>query len=374
MPVTVSAPELRDAIVYAEFPATISADHTIEVRARVKGILVEQNFKDGQIVKQGDQLFLIEPEPYQQAVTAAQADLSRAKAGQELAQKRFDRLNQALQQNAVSQIETEIAAAELSQAAAGVKQAEAKLENAQLDLSYTKVTSPLSGRMSRGMVDVGNLVGYAEPTLLTTIVDDSKVYVYFEVPERDMIRYFQARSDKNAYERLQELEIQLKLANGDIYEEKGRIDFLDNRINPSTRTNKVRAVFPNAKGFLASGLYGLVGVPVSPDPRKPEDIKALVVPTEAILRDLAGSYVWVVGEGNKVSRRSVEPGKILPLGDTGGKKMSVILKGLDGTEKVIVAGIQRAREGAVVSPQEAQKEAAPVEKPAAEEKDKPKEG
>lgn len=363
-PVTVAAPELREAVVYAEFPATISADQTIEIRARVKGVLVEHNFKDGQMVKQGDQLFLIEPEPYEQAVTAAQADLSRAKAAEELAQKRNDRLTQAFKQNAVSEIETEIAAAELSQAAAGVKQAEAKLENAQLDLSYTKVTAPVTGRVSRAMVDVGNLVGYADPTLLTTLVDDSKVYAYFEVPERDMIRYFQARSDENAFENLQQLKIQLKLANGDVYEEKGKIDFLDNQINPSTRTNKVRAVFPNDKGLLASGLYGLIGVPISPNPNKPKELKALVVPTEAILRDLAGSYVWVVGDGNKVERRGVKPGKILPLADTGGTKMSVILEGLDGSERVIVAGLQRAREGAVVAPQEAKKSEKPVDKPA----------
>ncbi|SHJ64680.1 RND family efflux transporter, MFP subunit [Rubritalea squalenifaciens DSM 18772] len=356
-PVTVANPDLREAIVYAEFPATIDADKTIEIRARVRGVMEKQYFTDGQLVKKDEQLFLIEPEPYQQAVDAAEADLSRAKAAQELAQKRYDRLAQALKQNAVSQIETEIAAAELSQAAAGVKQAEAKLENAKLDLSYTKVISPISGRTSRASVSEGNLVGFAEPTLLTTVVDDTRVYVYFEVPERQMIRYFHARSDEDAAKRLKELKIRLKLADGSIYEKTGSIDFVDNQIDPSTRTNKVRAIFPNPKGLLASGLYGLVGVPISPDPDKPKEPKALVVPTESILRDIAGSFVWVVGEGNKVERRGVEPGKILPLDQTEGKKMSVILKGLDASDKVIVAGLQRAREGAVVAPQEAPKPA-----------------
>ncbi len=354
MPVTVANAEITEPLVYSEFPATLRAANEIEVRARVQGILQKQHFTDGQLVKKGDLLFEIEPDAYQQAVTAAEADLTSAKAGQDLAQKRYDRLAIALQKNATAKIDVDIAAAELAQSAAAVQQAEAKLKNNQLNLSYTKITAPLSGRVSRGLIDEGNLVGYADPTLLTTIIDDSEIQAYFEVPERKVLNFLAARNDQGHADRVRSLEIRLKLADGRIFETSGSIDFIENEVASQTRTNQVRATFANPDGVLASGLYGLVGIPSLPDPSKPDEKKALILPTEAILRDLAGSFVWVVDDQNTVQRRTVSTGKSLPIKQTDGVKKSVILSGLDGSEKVIISGLQRAREGAVVSPQTAE--------------------
>lgn len=351
-PVTVTKPDFREAIVYVDYPATLEANSLNQIRARVAGVLTEQFFTDGELVKKGQPLFQIEPEPFEQALNAAKADVSRAEAGQELAQKRFDRLKSALESKAVSEIDVEIAAAELAQTRAAVQQAMAKLQNAEINLGYTKILSPVDGRVSRALVSTGNLVGYSEPTLLTTVIDDSKIYAYFEVPERKMLDYFSARADQDVATILMSLDIRLTLADGRIYKHSGRVDFLDNEVDASTRTNKVRAVFDNPNSEIAAGLYGLIGIPARPDPKQADKTKAYVLPTEAILRDLAGSFVWVVGEGNVVQRRAVTVGKSLPLNATDGLKMSVILDGVDGSESVIVAGLQRAREGAVVTPQE----------------------
>lgn len=182
--------------------------------------------------------------------------------------------------------------------------------------------------------------------------------------ERKILNFLAARSDEATANRIKNLEIRLKLADGRIFKNQqdeivwGKIDFIENEVSSQTRTNQVRAKFANPDGILASGLYGLIGVPTMPDPSKPEVAEALVLPTEAILRDLAGSFVWVVDDKNTVQRRTVTVGKSIPLDQTGGVKKSVILTGLDGTENVIVAGLQRAREGGVVAPQPAGKAAA----------------
>jgi RND family efflux transporter MFP subunit len=355
LPVTVAKAELAKALVYDEFPATLRASSQIEIRARVKGVLLKKHFSDGQRVQKGELLYEIEPDPYRQSMLAAEADLTRAKAGRNLAQTRFDRLSLALEKNATSKIDVDVAAAELAQSAAAVQQAEAQLKSSELNLGYTKIFAPITGRLSRSLVDEGNLVGFADPTLLTTIIDDSEIQVYFEVPERKVLDFLAARNDEGSAKRVKALEVRLKLADGRIFAGPGEIDFIDNEVSSKTRTNKVRAMFPNPDGVLASGLYGLVGVPRPPDPSKPGVEEALIFPTEATLRDLAGSFVWVVDDKNTVQRRTVVIGKSLPLEQSNGVKKSVILSGLDGTENVIVAGLQRAREGAVVNAQPAGK-------------------
>ncbi len=355
LPVTVAKAELGKPLVYDEFPATLRASSQIEIRARVKGVLLKKHFTDGQRVKKGELLFEIEPDPYRQSMLAAEADLTRAKAGKNLAQTRFDRLSIALKKNATSKIDVDVAAAELAQSAAAVQQAEAQLKSSELNLGYTKIFAPITGRLSRSLVDEGNLVGFADPTLLTTIIDDSQIQAYFEVPERKILEFLVARNDEVTAKRVKALEVRLKLADGRIFAGSGNVDFIDNEVSSKTRTNKVRAMFSNPDGVLASGLYGLVGVPTPPDPSKPEVEEALILPTDATLRDLAGSFVWVVDDKNTVQRRTVVVGKSLPLEKKDDVKKSVILSGLDGSENVIVAGLQRAREGAVVNAQPAGK-------------------
>lgn len=352
--VTVDQPEMREVQVYKSFPATLRGVSEVEIRARVGGYLEKTNFNEGSFVEKGDLLFTIEQAPYQLAVAAAQADLERAEAARELAEKRLERLDLALQTNAVSEVEVDIAAAELAQSIASVNQAKANLNNAQLDLSYTEVHAPISGRVSLANVSDENLVGYSEPTIITTIVDDSTIEAYFEVSERDIIQFLKQRSDKKVSTHVSELPIQLQLADRSVYATVGHIDFIDNRVDTMTRTIQARAIFDNSKYELTSGLYALVQIPTAPDRHNPQETRALLVPAESILRDIGGRYVWVVDDQHIVHRRSVEVGETIVKPAMGADQaaihQTIILDGLSASDRVIVSGLQRARDGAPVTP------------------------
>lgn len=352
--VTVAAPEMREVTVYKTFPSTLQGVSEVEIRARASGYLEKTNFNEGSFVNKGDLLFIIEQAPYKLAVESSQADLERAEAGRELAKTRKQRLELALQTNSVSEVEVDIAAAELAQSIASVNQAKAHLNNAKLDLSYTTVHAPISGRISLANVSDENLVGYSEPTIITSIVDDSTIEAYFEVPEREAIKFLRQRSDQKVSEYVRGLDVKLELADRSMYGTIGHIDFMDNKVDSMTRTIRVRAIFDNAKYELTSGLFATVQVPVAPDQRNPTETKAIVVPAEVVLRDIGGRYVWVVDEQNIVRRRSVDVGEtiIKPATSSGeaAVRQTIILDGLDASEKIIVSGLQRVRDGAPVTP------------------------
>jgi RND family efflux transporter MFP subunit len=360
LPVTVAQPAKREVTVYREFPSTLAGFQEVEIRARVKGVLslatglegFDPDFA-GNVVREGQPLFIIEPEPYAQATRAAEAAVAQAEATRDLAEKRYDRVRRAGSSRAVSELDVEIAAAELAQATAAVSQASANLEEAKISQGYTIIRAPVTGRISRLLIDPGNLVGAGDSTLLATLIDDSKILAYFEVPERPLIRYFGLRSEKEGETSPYEAEIRLKLADGSIYGKTGRIDYLENQVDPATRTAKVRAVFDNPDAQLSSGLYGLVGYPGGPDPDNPKAREALLLPSVAILRDLEGDFVWVVDENNVVIRRKVTTGEAVEAPGPAAAMQTVILTGLDGSENVIVSGLQRARAGATVAPQQA---------------------
>jgi len=352
LPVTVASPVKREVVVHREFPSTLVGAQEIEIRARVPGVLsLAPDAPDfaGQRVEQGTPLFVIEPEPYAQQTQAAQAAVTRATAARDLAQKRFDRVARASQTNAVSELDVEIASAELAETEAAIAQAAAELEKARINQSYTLIDAPITGRMSRLFVDPGNYVGTGGPTHLATLIDDSTMHAYFEVPERIAIQYFEKRDNGEALQ-VYEKPIRLKLADGTIYARPGRIDYIENQVDPATRTAKVRAVFDNPDGALSSGLYGLVGYPTGPEPGNPTVTEGILVPSVAVLRDLGGNYVWIVDENNIVHRRTVTTGDAVETTATPRTLETVILHGLEGTERVIVSGLQRAREGAPVTP------------------------
>jgi RND family efflux transporter MFP subunit len=352
--VTVAAPEMREVTVYKTYPSTLQGVSEVEIRARASGYLEKTNFNEGSFVNKGDLLFIIEQAPYKLAVESSQADLERAEAGRELAETRKQRLELALQTNSVSEVEVDIAAAELAQSIASVNQAKAHLNNAKLDLSYTTVHAPISGRISLANVSDENLVGYSEPTIITSIVDDSTIEAYFEVPEREAIKFLRQRSDQKVSEYVRGLDVKLELADRSMYGTIGHIDFMDNKVDSMTRTIRVRAIFDNAKYELTSGLFATVQVPVAPDQRNPTETKAIVVPAEVVLRDIGGRYVWVVDEQNIVRRRSVDVGEtiIKPATSSGeaAVRQTIILDGLNASEKIIVSGLQRVRDGAPVTP------------------------
>jgi RND family efflux transporter MFP subunit len=350
--VTVAHPETREVTTYKEAPATVTGLAEVEIRARVRGFLEKRYFNEGEKVIKGEKLFLIEQAPYIAAQQEANANLSNAKAAHQLAVARLGRLNK-VKSGAVSEFDVEIAIAEVAQALAVVHQTDARLTQADLDFGYSTILAPNSGRMSRALVDIGNLVDGAQSTLLGHITDDSKVRVFFEVPERGMISFLDKRSEDGGVKTDKLEKVRLTLADGTLYEHPGEIDFIDSRVDPATRTASFRAEFPNPDGKLASGLYALVGYPKKfPNEEHPNTV---LVPAVSILRDLAGDYVWALDEQDIVRRRSVETGTTVPRPSDDPnavpKRDMIVLKGLTKEDRVVVAGLQRAREGAMVYPQ-----------------------
>ncbi|AFM24914.1 efflux RND transporter periplasmic adaptor subunit [Desulfomonile tiedjei] len=338
--VYVSKPLKKEVTQFLEFTGTTAALEFVEVRARVEGWLQSIHFESGARVKKGDLLFVIDPRPFQAQVDQAQAALKGKEADLQLKQANLKRAQQLLASASISQLQYDIQNADESVALAQVGIAKADLEKAKLDLAYTQLTAPIDGRVSRNMVDIGNLVGAKDKTLLTEIVNDSSVYVYFDVSERDilmLIRKFpnierEAESDRNrapAY---------LQLADETGYPHEGRIDFVDPRVDPSTGTLRVRAIFANDKGLLVSGLFGRIRVPI-------EKKDAVLVPETAVGIGQGGRYVLLVNKDNVVELRPVKTGQLEGT-------LRVIQEGLTKDDWVVVNAIQRARPGLKVAPKE----------------------
>lgn len=359
MKVTVAKPLVRDQTVYKDFPASLAGISEIEIRARVRGILEKTFFDEGSNVAKDSDLFLIEQAPYLASVAASNADVAKAEAALRIANATLGRLKKA-GSGAVSELNIETAQAEVDNAVALVAQAKAGLDTTTIDLSYTTIKSPISGRIARTMVDVGNLVGNSEPTLLTRVVDETSIRAYYDIPERMMLEYYRRRAEEKDITKHFN-KVRLELADGTIYEHLGEIDFVDNKVSESTRTAQVRAVFPNAEGKLSSGLFARVGYPLTTE-------NAIMVPAVCVLKDIGGSYVWVVDAENKVSRRGIVTGDTVlraqkdkgavPVRDT------IITKGLTKDDSVIIRGLQRVRDGATVTPEISENFAVKAEQPA----------
>jgi RND family efflux transporter MFP subunit len=344
-PVTVTTPEQRDVTMYAEFTGRLEARENVEIRARVQGFLETVDFEEGEVVEEGALLFTIEPERYEAERDQALAEVEKAKAELELAEITLQRSETALEKGGISEIELLDAKAKRDVAAALLNAAEVAVGETELELSYTKITAPIEGRTSRKLVSEGNLVGGGEATLLTTLVDDDPIHAYFTINERDLLIFLKDRDRPSPdTPREQRREVTLRLTDGSEYPETGRVDFADNRIDPRTGSLQVRAVFPNEDGVLYPGLFCRVKIPI-------ETQRAILVPEVAVQRDLASSFLLVVDGTGTVQRRDVE------LGLLEGRQR-VITSGLEADERVIVAGLQRAREGVKVDPKEAGAEGA----------------
>lgn len=355
-PVTVSQPVFRDIIEQDDYEGRIAAVETVDVRARVRGHLVKVNFQDGQIVHKDDQLFEIDPRPYQAALDAAKAQLAAADAALELATKEYRRAASLLQSRAASREEVDVWVGKQSVAKAERLKAQAAVEQAQLDLDFTKIAAPIRGKASRTQVTMGNLVnaGGGE-TLLTTIVSVDPMYVYFDVDERALLRYRQhfrgGQDRKDPEPSVKDLKIPVNVAleGEEGFAHKGVIDFADNRVNPSTGTIQVRGVLPNPKRILDAGMRARVRVPVS-DPHK-----ALMVTERAIGTDQGRKFVYVVNDQNVVERKDIKLGR---LNDS----LQVVQEGMKPEDWIVVNGIQRVRDGAKVEPRRTSMPGAPIEK------------
>ena len=343
--VTVSKPVLREIIEWDEYTGRLEATETVEVRARVSGYLQSVHFKDGAIVKKGDLLFVIDPRPYQAEVDRVEAESQLAQAKLELAQSDYARAQKLLQFRAISQEEADTRAATERQAQESVEAAAATVKAARLNLEFTRVTAPITGRISRKLVTEGNLVngGSAESTLLTTIVSLDPIHVYFEADERSYLKYIRAtQNGKHPTSRENRSPVYLALADESGFPHQGNIDFIDNRLDPRTGTMTGRAVFSNPDLALTPGLFARVRLPAG---NKPYD--AVLVPDEAIGSDQSQRFVFVVNGNSTVEYRAVQVGPLI-------HGFRVIRAGLQPEEWFVASGIQRARSGVQVTPEKRQ--------------------
>jgi RND family efflux transporter MFP subunit len=335
--VTVATPLDEEVIVRVSFTGRTAPVESVEVRARVEGFLNEVLIEEGRFVREGDVLFTIERAPFEARVGVAEAKLAQAKAARGLAETTLERVERAKERNAASEIEVLLAEAERDAAVATVQGADADLDTAMLDLSYTTIAAPMDGRVSRRFVSEGNLVGKGEATLLTTLVVDDPIYAYFTINERDFVTEMLNRPPAREYGRFEhEVQAFLMLSDGTEYSRPGRVDFIDNTVDAATGSIQARAVFPNPDTAVLSGLFARVFIP-----REPKQV--LLVPTSALQRDLGGSFLLTV-ENGEVVRNDVEVGEILH--DRG---LRIVLSGIEATDEIVVNGLQSARPGRKVN-------------------------
>jgi len=349
--VTVATPTVKDVTFYAEYTGYTKAQESVDIRARVEGFLESMHFEPSSQVKAGQLLFIIDPRTYVALRDQAKGDLAQCEAELQLAKATLTRKENAYKDRAVSEVDVIQARAEKAKAEAAIEAAKANLQSAEINLGYTRIHAPIAGRISRNMVDVGNLVGAGEKTLLTNIVDDDPIYVYFNISENDILQY-RKYSDQTPDPRdgKDQAKAYLALAMDEGYPHEGYLDYMDNAVDPNTGTIQVRGVFPNDQGDILPGFFARVRIPLGV--RK----NAVLTPEVAVAADQGGNYLLLVDDKNVVQYRKVTTGP--NEGD-----MRVILDGLKAGERVIVAGVQRSRPGMQVTPQEQTATPAPA-KPA----------
>jgi RND family efflux transporter MFP subunit len=356
--VTVSQPVNREVVEWEEYTGRLEAVESVEVRARVNGYLQSIHFKNGATVKQGDLLFVIDPRPYQAELERAKAELALANARLERMNKDLARAQMLVRSRAVSEEEVDTRVSDQRQAQETVQAARATVNATQLNVEFTQVRAPISGRISRNLVSVGNLIngGTTQSTLLTTIVSLDPIYCYFEADERSYLKGIrQLRNGDRMNGRAGKQPVYVALADEENFPHQGSIDFLDNRLDQNTGTITARAVLPNPDLLLAPGLFARVRLPAG------DKYKALMLPPEAVGSDLSQQFVFVVDDQNLVQSRKVTPG---PLIDG----LRVIRDGLQPDDWVIVKGVQRAKTGSKVDPIKQDSAGSPPSPPAASER------
>jgi len=347
--VTVAEPAIRDVTDYLDFTGTLVATAGVDVRARVPGVLQEMRFQPGTRVQEGDLLFVIDPVEYEAAVDVATADVARAEARKEEAGKTLERAQTLIKRGNISKARLDEAEANFKSADADLLAAKATLRRAKINLGYTKVTAPIAGRVGRNRVDIGNLVGEGEATVLTDITNFNPMYVYFSINERDLLRIlevYRQRVREKGIDTTKEpqqradIELELGLANETGFPHQGVLDYSESRVDPRTGTIEVRGVFRNDQlpPLLVPGLFARVRMPIQSRTGMP------LVSERAIGADQKGPYLLIVTGEDTVEKRLVDLGQTID-------GLRVIEKGIDPDDQVIVNGLQRARPGAPVDPE-----------------------
>ncbi|WAJ39806.1 efflux RND transporter periplasmic adaptor subunit [Pseudomonas sp. GOM7] len=319
-----------------EFTGHLEAPQSVEIRPRVSGYIDRVAFDEGSLVKKGDLLFQIDPRPFQAELKRLEAQLQQARANQARAVNEARRGERLRQSNAISAELADARASAASEAQAQVAAIQAELDNARLNLDFTRITSPIDGRVSRAEITRGNLVNAGE-SLLTSVVSTDKVYAYFDADERAFLKYTELAHDAGTDARGAS-PVYLGLSDEAGHPHLGQLDFLDNQVNPRTGTIRGRAVFDNQDGRFTPGLYARLKLVGS----KP--YAATLIKDEAVGTDLGKKYVLVLGDDNTVAYRSIELGPKL-------EGLRIVRSGLSKGEKIVVNGLQRAMPGATVDPQ-----------------------
>jgi membrane fusion protein, multidrug efflux system len=326
----------RPVTEWDEFSGRVQAVEHVEVRPRVSGTIDAIHFREGQMVRAGDPLFTIDPRPYQAELARAEAALAAAQARLALSRTELDRAHRLIEEHAIAQRELDQSEDALREADAGVKAQEAAVLTARLNLQYTAICAPVAGRISRAEITVGNLVG-AGPNapILTTLVSVSPVYVNFEIDEQAYIRYAARGAVGNSG--VDQIAVAVGLASEEGYPHHGYLKSIDNQLDTSSGTVRVRAVLDNTSGVLAPGLFARVRMGGAPDQPR------LLVDDRSVGTDQDKKFVMVLEAGNQVRYRPVTLGPV-----TDG--LRIVRTGLHKGERVVVNGLQRVRPNDVVVP------------------------
>ena len=342
-PVTVSRPVQQSVTDYLYLSGNTQAVDQVQLEARVEGFLTSIHFKDGDFVKKGDLLFVIEQDPYKAKVQQSEGQLAAAQAQLLRASQEYNRQLSLLKQNATAMSEVEKWKAERDAAEASTVEARANLELARINLGYARVAAPFDGRMDRHLVTPGNLVGAGKPTALANITRMDPIYAYFTLNERDLVRLLaEARQKGQANYRETKVPAFAAIEGDENYAIEGRLDFVSTSLDPSTGTILLRALFSNPRSGsgvprLVPGMFVRLRIPI--DIRE----KALLVSERALGVDQGGRYLLVVNDQDVVEHRPVKVGAAV-------NGLRVIETGLRPEDWVVVSGVQRARPGAKVTP------------------------
>jgi len=343
--VTANQPAQREVVEWDEYPGRLEAVDMVEVRARVGGYLQSVHFKDGTEINKGDLLFVIDPRPYQAELDRAAAELKQAESRLELAINELARAERLLKSKAISEEEADSRSKAKREAEAAIDSARASVEVAKLNLEYTHIAAPINGRISRKLITEGNLVNgtQGQNTMLSTIVSLDPIYCYFDADERSILKYQQlAREGKQESLRDGRAPCELELANESGFPHKGVLDFVDNRVDATTGTLRVRGVFanPGPDRILQAGFFARVRVPGS------GKSQALLIPDQAVGTDQGQKFVFVVNDQDEVEYRTVSLGPFID-------GLRVVREGIRSNDWVVVNGLLSIHTGSKVNPKRA---------------------
>ncbi|OAN48943.1 efflux RND transporter periplasmic adaptor subunit [Magnetospirillum moscoviense] len=337
-PVTVSAPVKRSVTEWLEFTGQFAAVDHVELRARVGGYLTDIHFADGQMVQKGDLLFTIDPRPHEIALASARAKLDQASSSRDFAGRQLSRVDELQRRDYAPQTLLDQRQTESKGAGAAAEAARAAVREAELNLQFTRITAPVSGRVGARQISIGNLVSATTtPTLLTTIVSQDPLYFTFDMSEADLLAFQRVHGAVSAQGQL-DVPVELRLMDEKAWGRKGRLTFIDNQLDKASGTIRARATIANTDNFIAPGAFGRIRMPAT------APFEALLLPDAAVVTDQNRKIVMTVTPDGTVAPRPVEIGGLID-------GLRIVRSGIGPDDQVVINGLLRARPGSKVTAQ-----------------------